>query len=205
MFPKSLREVQSSDAEPSEAPRAVTPKKAQLSSDSSEWEVRVQPATEMCSSVCDGVPGHISRYGCMISLYRRPDLGLNTCRHSKSPFAWHMRPSGLLRQLHISACIVQISIEDELAADYSSLEAEGAYGPLNLGKARGSAEAPAARHAQVKQDPWQPLRCALLRLTRALLAKLADQSPCEQRTRRLRRCGGSLVAIRQPAAGRPRS
>ena len=72
---------------------------------------------------------------------------------------------------------MQISVEDELAADYSSLEPDGAYGPLNLGKARGSAEAPAAHHAQAKQDPWQPLRCALLRLTRALLAKLADESP----------------------------
>ena len=30
VFPKSLREVQSSNAEPSEAPRAVTPEKAQL-------------------------------------------------------------------------------------------------------------------------------------------------------------------------------
>ena len=72
---------------------------------------------------------------------------------------------------------MQISIEDELAADHSSLEPEGAYGPLNLGKAGRSAEAPAACHAKAKQDPWQPLRGALLRLTRALLPKLADQPP----------------------------
>ena len=82
-----------------------------------------------------------------------------------------------MRQSHLGACAVQISIEDELAADYRSLEPGGAYGPLNLGKAGGSAEAPAARHAKAKQDPWQPLRRALLRLTRALLAKLADQPP----------------------------
>ena len=78
---------------------------------------------------------------------------------------------------HISACNVQISIEDELAADYSSLESDGVYGALSLGKAGRSAEAPAACHAKAKQDPWQPLRCALLRLTRALLAKLADLPP----------------------------
>ena len=88
-----------------------------------------------------------------------------------------MRLSGLARQFHVSACIVQISIEDELAADSRSLEPEGAYGPLNPGKAGGSAEAPAACHARAKQDPWQPLRRALLRLARALLAKLADESP----------------------------
>ena len=84
-----------------------------------------------------------------------------------------------MRQFHIDAYTMQISIEDELAADYSSLEPEGAYGPLNLIKAGGSAEAPAACHAnaKAKQGPWQPLRHALLRLTRALLAALADQPP----------------------------
>ena len=41
MFPKSLRGVQSSDAELPQAPRAVTPDQGQLSGDSSEWEVRM--------------------------------------------------------------------------------------------------------------------------------------------------------------------
>ena len=40
MFPKSLRGVQSSNAEPSQAASALKADKAQLSGESSEWEVR---------------------------------------------------------------------------------------------------------------------------------------------------------------------
>ena len=82
-----------------------------------------------------------------------------------------------MRQSCLSACIVQVSVEDELAANYSCLGSESTCGPLNLGWAGGSAEQAAACHAKAKQDPWQPLRAALLRLTRALLARLPGQPP----------------------------
>ena len=41
VFPKSLRGAHSGDAEPPQAPGAMKPDEAQLSSDSSEWEVRI--------------------------------------------------------------------------------------------------------------------------------------------------------------------
>ena len=56
VIPKSLRGVQSSEAEPSEAPRAVAPDQGQLSGDSSEWEVRVRPATQSPAFTYDRVP-----------------------------------------------------------------------------------------------------------------------------------------------------
>lgn len=62
MFPKSLRGAQFSNAEPSQAPGALKPDEAQLSGNSSEWEVRKQFATEFPTSVCDGAPGQTPRY-----------------------------------------------------------------------------------------------------------------------------------------------
>ena len=62
VIPKSLRGVQSSDAGPYQAPKAVTPDQAQLSGDSSEWEVRVCPTTQISACICDVAPRHISRW-----------------------------------------------------------------------------------------------------------------------------------------------